>query len=384
MNFQPLKDFLDGYLPMLGVPGSDTVIYRNHEEVFRYQSGYDNIKIGTPVRKDALYNIYSCSKVALGVAATQLIERGEIVVSDPLYAYFPEYRDMEVFVRDGQGNKIGTKKAENPILIKHLLTMTSGMGYNFSSDSVKRVVKDTQGRAPTLDVCRAIAENPLDFEPGTDYQYSYSLDVMGGVIELVTGMKFSEYMRENIFEPLGMKDTSYHIPPEKYFRMATQYNYDSAERAAVELPFTSNAFRLGSEFDGAGAGIISSVDDYILLADALANGGVGKNGNRIISRFGIELMRTNSLDEHALKTFNNSGPYLRGYGYGYGVRMNLHPELAGNVAPVGEFGWDGAKMCLCIADPSNKIAVFHAEHMGGVHDIVIPRLRNLIYSCFGE
>ena len=96
MNFQPLKDFMDNYLSMLGVPGSDIVIYKNHEELFRYQSGFDSLKEGTPVRPDALYHMYSCTKVATCVAATQLIERGEILASDPVYAYFPEYADINV------------------------------------------------------------------------------------------------------------------------------------------------------------------------------------------------------------------------------------------------------------------------------------------------
>ncbi len=382
MNFQPLKDFLDYYLQNLSVPGSDTVIYRDHEEIFRYQSGFDDIRSRTPVRADALYNIYSCSKVATGVAATQLIERGEIAVTDPLYAYFPEFRDIEVAVKDYEGNIIGTRRAEKPILIKHLLTMTSGMGYNWNETSISDAISRSGGRAPTLDICRAIAGVPLNFEPGTEYRYSYSLDVMAGVIELVSGTRFSEYMRDNVFDPLGMKDTGYHIPTEKAHRMATQYEYDSVRRSAAVIPSDSNVHRLGPDFDGGGAGIVSTVDDYILLADALACGGVGRNGNRILSTYGVRLMSTNTFDENKLASFHTT--FNTGYGYGYGVRVNMNPEMIGNIAPVGEFGWDGAKLCYLSADPASRVSVFHAEHMGGVHNIVVPRLRNLIYSCIGE
>ena len=100
MNFQPLKDFLDYYLPMLGVPGSDTIIYKDHKEIFRYQSGFDSLRFRSPVRPDALYNIYSCTKVATVVAIMQLVERGEILVTDPLYAFIPEFRDARVAVKD--------------------------------------------------------------------------------------------------------------------------------------------------------------------------------------------------------------------------------------------------------------------------------------------
>ncbi len=382
MNFQPLRDFLDYYLQNLSVPGSDTIIYRNHEEIFRYQSGFDDIRYRTPVKPDAMYNIYSCSKVATGVAATQLIERGEIAVTDPLYAYFPEFRDVEVEVRDDSGNIIGTRRAEKPILIKHLLTMTSGMYYNWGHPAITDAVERSGGRAPTLDICRAAANVPLAFTPGEGYKYGFSLDIMAGVIELVTGTRFADYMHDNIFEPLEMKDTSYHIPKEKAGRMATQYEYDSARRSAVIIDSAANAHRLGCEFDSGGAGIISTVSDYILLADALACGGVGKNGSRILSSYGVRLMSSNSLNGEQLDGFMSD--WNTGYGYGYGVRVNMNPTEIGNIAPVGEFGWDGAKLCYFSADPVGKISVFHAEHMGGVHGIVIPRLRNLIYSCIGE
>ena len=379
MNFQPLKDFLDYYLPMLSVPGSETVIYKNHEEIFRHRSGFDNIKYCTPVRENGLYNVYSCSKVVTAVAATQLIERGEIVPTDPLYAYFPEYRDIEVKVRDNMGNVIGTEKPSRPILIRDILTMTSGMNYNVHSDAIKEVIKNTGGRAPTVDICKAIAKEPLEYHPGTHYLYSISLDVAGGLVEVVSGMRFSQYVKENIFDPLGMKDSYYHITPEIKDRMAVQYNYDEKNGTCVEIPSDANMYRLGSEFDSGGAGIVSSVNDFILLADALANGGVGKNGNRILSSYGLKLMTTNVYDEAKLKEFWSD--YNTGYGYGYGVRVNMQPQISGNIAPVGEFGWDGARLCYLSADPQSSIAVFHAEHMGGVHKVVIPRLRNLIYSC---
>ena len=109
MNFQPLRDFLDQYLPMLGVPGSDTVIYKDHKEIFRHTSGYDDIVNKTPLRKDAIYNIYSCTKVATGVAALQLIEKGEILLSDPVYAYIPEFRELTVEIKDESGNVTETK-----------------------------------------------------------------------------------------------------------------------------------------------------------------------------------------------------------------------------------------------------------------------------------
>lgn len=380
MNFQPLKDFMDSYIPMLGIPGTDIVIYKDHEEIFRYQSGFDNAALGTPVRPDALYHMYSCTKVSTCVAATQLIERGEILATDPIYAYFPEFANIKVrHVRpDG---RVEILPAKNVLTIEHLLTMTGGLNYDINRLGIKRVIKETDGKAPTLDIVRALAEDPFDFEPGTKYQYSLCLDVIGGLVELVSGMKLGDYFEENIFAPLGMTETSFGMTEDKLARMATQYQYNAQTGEVTEIPKEQNAFNFGTEYHSGGAGLISSVKDQILLADALANYGVGKNGKRILSKFGVELMSANHLSPSCLEDFTGSVGQCKGYGYGYGVRSNMLPEFNGNLSPVGEFGWDGAKGSYFSCDPKNRLAFFYAEHMGGLHAVVLPRLRNLVYSC---
>lgn len=384
MNFQPLKDFMDGYIPMLGVPGTDIVIYKDHEEVFRYQSGYDDIEKGTPVRPDALYYMYSCTKVATAVAATQLIERGEILASDPIYAYFPEFANIRVRHVNSDG-RVEIRPAKNVLKIEHLLTMTGGLDYNLNRPGIKRVIERTGGKAPTLDVVRALAEDPFDFEPGTRYQYSLCLDVIGGLIELVSGMPLGDYFKENIFEPLGMDETSFDINDDKLSRLATQYQFNPLTGVREVLPKTRNDFIFGTKYQSGGAGLISSVKDQILFADALTNYGVGKNGNRILSKAGVELMSANHLPSEIINDFvkGTIGQAI-GYGYGYGVRTNLYPAMGGNLSPVGEFGWDGARGSYFSCDPKNKIAFFYAEHMGGLHSVILPRLRNVIYSCLGE
>ena len=379
MNFQPLRDFMDNYLPTLGVPGTDIVIYKNHEEIFRYQSGFDSLKSGTPVNPNALYHMYSCTKVATCVAATQLIERGEILTTDPVFAYLPEYADIKVKHTLPDGT-VQVRPAEKVLTIEHLLTMTGGLDYDIDRPAIKRVIQQTNGRAPTLDIVRAIPEDPFIFEPGSRYQYSLCLDVIGGIVELVSGMTLGEYFEKNIFEPLGMTETSFGVTEEKLARMATQYQLDPLTGVATEIPKDQNAFNFGTEYQSGGAGLISSVRDQILFADALANYGVGKNGNRILSKAGVELMSANHLDPESLADFTKLGQ-VKGYGYGYGVRTNLTPALGGNLSPVGEFGWDGARGSYFSCDPKNRVAFFYAEHMGGLHPVILPRLRNVVYSC---
>ncbi len=381
MNFQPLRDFLDYYLASVGVPGSDTVIYRDHKEIFRYTSGFDNLEKRSPVKKDSIYNIFSCTKIATAVAAMQLLEKGEILFSDPVYAYIPEFRNLTVEIKDAEGNVTDLCPAKKPMLIKHLLSMTSGIKYDLGARVIEEVKEATGGRAPTVETCAAMAKIPLVAEPGEVYHYGMSLEVMGAIIELVSGKRFADYMKEYIFDPLGMKDTAFHPDESKKERFATMYLYEAGVNPPKAISFSQNRSRIGTEFDSGGGGLVSTVDDYILLMDALANHGIGKSGERILSSYSVDRMRSNILNDDQLKTFGIG--FNQGYGYGCGVRMNLEPELSGNLAPREEFGWDGARLSVAMADPENHLAMFHAEHYGGLHGLVIPRLRNLIYSCLG-
>ena len=382
MNFNRLKDFLDYYLPMLGVPGSDTIIYKDHEEIFRHQSGFDNLKYRTPMRADAVHNMFSCTKIATCVAALQLIERGEILINDPIHVYFPEYKNLQV-ARKGLDGKVRLEKAKNPILIRHLFSMTSGLDYNIRRSSIEFVKKNTDGRCPTLDIIRALPMDPLVCEPGERYVYGLSHDVLGGLVELISGMKLGDYMKKNIFDPLGMKDTTFDIGHNNFERMASQYEYDSVGRCAIDVLKDSNIMRFGSEYQSGGAGLLSTVDDFILLTDALANGGVGKNGARILSAASVELMRSPSLSAEQQQFFE-IGAQNMGYDFGLGVRVMRDPAKAGSLVPAGAFGWDGKKMCFSVSDPKNHLAIFHAEEIDGMNSILIPRLLNVIYSCFDD
>ena len=382
MKFDRLKDFLDYYLPMLGVPGSDTVIYKDHEEIFRHTTGFDNLKYRTPMRKDALHHVYSCTKIATCVAALQLIERGEILINDPVHVYFPEYKNLQIARRTADG-KVKLEKARTSMLIRHLFTMTSGMDYSIRRASIDRIKKQTDGRCPTLDLVRAFPEDPIVCDPGERYVYGLSHDVLGGIVELISGMKLGDYMKKNIFEPLGMKDTTFEIGQHNYERIASQYEYDSVGRCAIEVLKDSNIMRFGSEYQSGGAGLLSTVDDFILLTDALANGGVGKNGARILCRASVELLNSSCLTPEQQPYFEIGAQNI-GYDYCLGVRSMRDPAKAGSLVPKGAFGWDGKKMCLSVSDPQNHIAIFHAEEIDGMNSILIPRLLNVIYSCFDE
>ena len=257
--------------------------------------------------------------------------------------------------------------------------MTSGLDYNINRPAINHVKISSSGKCPTLDVIRALPQDPLAFNPGENYNYGLSHDVLGGLVELISGMRLSDYMKKNIFEPLGMKDTGFRIEEINPGRIASQYTYDSIGRCAIEIPSTENEFRFGSEYESGGAGLHSTVDDFILLMDALANCGVGKSGKRILSSRSVELMKSTLLNDHQIKQF--AVLHNTGYEYAYGVRVMRDPASAGSLVPKGCFGWDGKRMCVAASDPDHRIAIFHAEHIDCMNSIVLPRLMNVIYSC---
>ena len=384
MRFQPLRTFLNEYLPMLGIPGSDTSIYQGGKEIFRYQSGYGNIAKKTPVDPKGLYNIFSCTKVSTMCTLLTLLEKGEVHLYDPVYAYIPSFRDLTVRFKKENG-EWDLRPAETVMTIRHLMSMCSGMDYNLASAPILEIKEKTNGRCPTVETVSAMAKNPLLFDPGTDYNYSLSHDVIGAVIEVISGKPFGQYMKEVLFDPIGMTDTSFVMNEERAARMNTQYQYNAEKRCAEELsPFHLN-YRLGTEYESGGAGLSSCVDDYVLLAQTLTRKGLAPNGNRILAESTVDLMRSNVLTGKPMSTFERvGGTRLRGYGYGLGVRVMMDPGVGGSLSPVGEFGWDGAKLCYFSSDPQNDLSIFHAEHMGNFHELVLPRLRNVIYACVGR
>lgn len=380
MNFDNLKHFMDDMAARY-TPGNAVSVYIGGKKVYEYACGVSDIASEKPLSGDEYFNIYSCSKVATVTAAMQLVERGIIRINDPLYEYIPEYRDMYV------KSESGIKKAQKPITLGDLFAMTSGLDYEFDTGAMRAARIKTNGRMDTLEVVKCLASEPLSFEPGTHWQYSLSHDVLAGVVETVSGKKFRDYMRENIFEPLGMDKTVYHHTPEIEANMMSQYHYEPEQNILGKI--VPEQFRdigkpvygyvLGEEYDSGGAGITSTVGDYVKLAAALSLGGK-YNGERILSPYSIELMKVNRLGNEQLADFNWQG--LEGYGYGLGVRTHMNRALSGSLSSIGEFGWGGAAGANMFVDTNLQLAVFYVQHTMNQKDPKSEmRLRNAIYSC---
>lgn len=369
MDFQPLAQFLN-QIPSYGAPGVDCIVKQGHYTIFRHHAGFSDLKAKKPMNGTERFFLYSSSKVITCVAALQLIERGVLALSDPLSAYFPEYAQMHVHTGTT------TVLCKEQITIWHLFTMTAGFNYALDSPAILNTRRQTNMCVPTQALARALASQPLDFSPGSHWNYSLAHDILGAVIEVVSGKTLGQYLTDSIFTPLEMHQTSFQ---RNTAPVMPQYRRDPQSGIVSEIP-TENAFIFGTQYESGGAGIISTVDDYSRFAAALANGGVGENGVVLLRPETIDLMRTNQLGPDQLNDFN--WEQMVGYGYGLGVRTLLNPQVAETEAPIGEFGWSGAAGTYVLIDPSHNLSLFYAQHMlESLEPYVHPRLRNLLYTC---
>lgn len=390
MNFTKLKLFMD-QMSMERTPGNSIEVYLGGKKVFKYVSGYADFDKKIPLTEENLYNIYSCSKVATVTAGIQLLEQGKILLTDPLYDYMPEFRNMYIRMHDGS-----VKQATNFITVGDLFTMTAGFSYDFKTDGFRKAIEVTAGKMNTVDTIRCVAMDPLSFEPGTHWQYSICHDVLAALVSVVSGQKFRDYVKENIFDPLDMTESVYHHTPETLKRTAEQYSFVPTDNERVDIVeahkhgcscdgYFKNVGKgvshiLGEEYDSGGAGIITTVSDYAKLMAALAGYGLGLTGERILSAYSVDLMRTNRLSEELLKDFN--WKQMAGCGYGLGVRTHINPAKSGLICNLGEFGWGGAAGATAIIDPKIGLGVFYAQHvLNPREEYYQPRLRNIVYSC---
>ena len=373
-SFKDLERFMDTVTQKIGVSGIDCIVYKDHREIFRHAAGYSDIENRTPISPGTLYNIYSATKMITCTAALQLVERGRLLLTDPLFEYLPEFKDMKV--------KFGTfviAPAKQHIRVLDLFTMTAGLSYEFDTPQMRTLVKETGGDFDTRDFVKALAKEPLLFEPGEGWNYSYCHDVLAAVIEVVSGMSFGEYLKKNIFEPLGMNDTGFSVPEEKLDRLAPQYEYNY-ETCSAERVSSDCIGRAGLRHESGGGGLISSVEDYILFADALACGGVGTSGERIIAENTINLMRRNQLKGQCLSDYKNM-VIFDGIGYGLGVSVITDAAASCKLAPEGSFAWGGLGGVQNRIDPANKISYFLAQHtIRSPKKMIEPYMINILYS----
>ena len=242
------------------------------------------------------------------------------------------------------------------------------------------MVEETHGEATTRQVVTAMAQMPLLCEPGTRYSYALGHDVLAAVVEVVTGMTFGAYMKRNVFEPLGITEMYYQVPAGEEHRLFAQYgkDWDTGKIKRDE----SMIYRITKNYESGGAGLCTTVDEYTKVLEALANGGVGRTGGRILKQESVLAIGRNWLTEQELADFSRTGK--EGYGYGLGVRVLI--DGTKSKSPVGEFGWDGAAGAYALVDPKNHIGMFYTHEILGMieaYSEIHPTLRDLAYEAMG-
>lgn len=377
MNTDKLNRFLDE-MPLRGLPGCDLSVTRNGREVYRRTVGYSDAEMKRPVDRDTLWWIFSASKVITCTAAMRLVEEGRLKLSDKVSDYLPAFGTLTVRQADGT-----VVPATEPMRIVHLFTMTGGMDYDLNAPEINDAI--AAGHTDTLRLCSAMANRPLWFEPGTHYRYSLCHDVLAAVIEVVTEMKFSDYLRELMFEPLGMTDTGFHPSSEQLPRFAQAFAYNNADGSIKPIAIGNGRFALTPEYESGGAGLFTKVDDYIKVVTTLACDGTAPNGYVLLKPETIAEMEVNRLCPAAWKDFVERR--LFGYGWGLCGRVHVNPVRSLSLSSVGEFGWDGAQAAFTMVDRKTRTAFYFGTQVADCNIapyLLHPALRNLVFEMLDE
>ncbi|NLI22070.1 MAG: beta-lactamase family protein [Clostridiales bacterium] len=361
-----------------------TLVWLNGEEKCFHASGYGDMGRKEPAERENLLRIHSLTKPMTAVAAMTLVERGELDLYAPVSDFLEGFRDQHVIDADGK-----TLPVNNPMRVYDLLTMTSGLCYPGSDTPAQRAMAklyaeleadSLAGNLPdTVGVANRMGRAPLAFQPGSRWLYGVSADVLGAVIQAVSGQPLDEYMAEVLFEPLGMRDTGFVVPPEKVGRLATLYEHrDGILSPVLPAPGSLNDRYARRAFVSGGGGLVSTIDDLLAFARMLLAGGE-LDGERVLSRRGVEWLTHNHLTLAQAATV----PWdtMNGYGYGGLMRTMLDPARSHTLGEKGEFGWEGyagAYMTVC---PSAKLILLMLQHCtNSPLSPLMRRVRNIVYA----
>lgn len=376
MDFSKVKALIDT-MPKRGIPFFELIVTKNNKEVFNHRVGVSNVEQTKPFSSNDLFWLFSASKVITCVAAMRLIDEGKLNLTDPVFKFLPNYKNL--IVRDSDGR---TSPCKTIMTVEHLFTMTGGIGPDHENKHLLQPLIDK--KASTVELANFYATIPLYFEPGTRYQYGFCHDILGAIVEVASGMRLSEYVHKYILEPLDMTDTGYRPTKAQSERFCASYRYDNSNGTSIQIP-TENPYALTPNYDSGGAGLFSCGQDYIKLVSALANGGLSNNGYRVLSEKAIKQMEVNFLCPDALSDFVNGR--LHGYGWGLCGRVHINPVFSLSKSSVGEFGWDGAGGCFAVIDRKKNISMFYGMQVHGCsysYIILQPLIRTLVYEALGE
>ena len=372
------------------VAGVNLLVEQGEKEILYCQAGLADRESEKPIQRDTIYRLYSQSKPVTATAAMILMERGEIDLCQTVGEILPSYRNMKVFQADGKA-----RPAEKPLLIHNLLGMTSGLSYPDAvtpSGKMVAVIYEeacnrlgTDNEMSTVELADRLAEVPLAYEPGTSWQYGTSADVLGAVVEKVSGKKLADFMADEIFKPLGMKDTAFWVPAEKQHRLAKVYETVCNDGAMDMIPYPGHNLAIYNSLDhepayaAGGAGLASTLDDYMKFARMLRNHG-RYEGGQLLKPKTVEFMTGADLMPCQQVSFDN-WIGLSGFSYGNLMRICKRPGQAGMIASEGEYGWDGWLGMYFANFPKEDLTILMGTQKRDSGTFSLTRkLRNLVLS----
>ena len=378
-----IRSYLDNtYVNEGKYVGTLTLVARKGEIAYLDSLGFMDRENQRPMQTDTIFRIYSMTKAVTSVAVMQLLEQSKFRLDDPVHWYIPSFKDLRVFQAGEYPNFI-TSRPKRHMSIRDLLTHMSGLTYGFMyRTNVDSAYRKMNSQAPKNldDFIEAVSKMPLEFSPGDKWNYSISTDVLGYLVEQISGLKLDEYFKKYIFEPLDMVDTDFTCPKEKLDRLASLYEHNpSGEPRFMEVPALDVTYLSG------GGGLFSTMSDYYQFASMLLNQGEF-NGKRIIGRKTIELMTTNHLpDGKDLTEMSESAfsetPYA-GVGFGLGFSVMLDPAKSQTLSDIGEFGWGGMASTVFFINPKEEMLVIFMTQLIPSSTYQVRReLRSLIYSA---
>jgi len=343
--------------------GAVTILARHRKVIDYGVYGAKDIASGAPMTKDTIFRIFSMTKPVTAVAIMILYEQGKWLPSDPITKYIPEFADLKVYKGVDREGKLILEKPAHPPTMQELMTHTAGFTYGFFSEGpVQKLYMDkaVMHSASLQEMIDKLAEIPLAYQPGSRWEYSLSMDIQGYIIEKLSGQSLPAFMEQQIFKPLGMKDTGFYVPQEKRLRMATLYRADKDGRLEADPTGGGLAGDYSKQptMPSGGGGLLSTAEDYFRLAQMLANGGE-LNGVRLLSPSSVRLLSANHLAPELITGGFGIGiqNFRSGFGYGYNCAVVYDPPAANLSDGRGTFLWDGAAGTWFWVDPTNDVVL---------------------------
>src|SRR6202521_535808 len=359
------------------VPGAVALVARRGRVAYFESYGRRDPRSPDPMATDSIFRIYSMTKPIVSVAAMMLWEEGRFLLSDPIEKYLPELGRRQVAVV--RGAEIEVVDAERPITIQDLLRHTSGLTYEFRGSgpvhkmyTAERIYSRNQSNA---DQVATLAKLPLLHQPGTKWEYSRSTDVLGRLIEVLSGLTLGEYLQRRLFAPLGMIDTAFYVPVQEHGRLAEAFAKDPDTGAGVQLINVHDA----PKFESGGGGLVSTAGDYARFLQMLLNGG-RLDGVRFLSRKTLELMTA----DHLGPITGAPDLLLPGYGFGLGFAVRLQPGIAHVPGSVGQYFWGGLAGTTFWVDPAEALFAIMLIQGPGQRDYFRNLFRDLVYAAFDD